>query len=222
MQIIIGILTASWNIFQQSAIYMLLGFFIAGILYVFVKAETISQYLGKGKVRSVFLSAAIGIPLPLCSCGVVPAAAGLKKQGASKGATLSFLISTPETGADSIPITYALMDPIMTVMRPVAAFITAIVAGITENYFGKSDDRPLPGQSLHATGSSGCAIQNAPFQMLNKGSFAGKIAAGLKYAFVELLGDIGPWFVLGVLLAGLISYFVPANFADSFLDNQFL
>jgi len=222
MQIILGILTASWEIFQQSAIYMLFGFFIAGMLYAFVKTEKISHYLGKGKVRSVFLAAAIGIPLPLCSCGVVPAAAGLKKQGANKGATLSFLISTPETGADSIPITYALMDPIMTIMRPVAAFITAIVAGITENYFGKSDDQPFPEKSRLSNTVSGCATQNMPFQTLNPGSVAVRMMAGLKYAFGELLGDIGPWFVFGVLLAGLISYIVPDNFADSFLGNQFL
>jgi hypothetical protein len=129
------ILAASWHVFLESAVYMLFGFFFAGLLYVFVKPETISRYLGKGKVRSVFLSALAGIPIPLCSCGVVPAAAGLKRQGASNGATLSFLISTPESGIDSIPITYALMDPVITLVRPVAALITAIVAGITENFF---------------------------------------------------------------------------------------
>ena len=137
---IIEILETSWNVFHESAIYMLFGFFIAGIFYVFIKPEKIVRYLGRGKVRPVFLSALAGIPIPLCSCGVVPAAAGLKRQGANNGATLSFLISTPESGVDSIPVTYALMDPVITLVRPVAALITAIIAGITENIFGKSKD----------------------------------------------------------------------------------
>ena len=142
MNIIIGILTAAWQVFLESSVYMLFGFFVAGILYVFFKPEKVGRYLGKGRVRPVLLSALAGIPIPLCSCGVVPAAAGLKRQGANKGATLSFLIATPETGMDSIPITYALMDPVITVMRPVAAFITAIVAGIIENIFGDPEEKP--------------------------------------------------------------------------------
>ena len=138
MKIIIEILAASWQVFLESAVYMLFGIFVAGILYVFLKPEKIGRYFGRGKVRSVLIAALAGIPLPLCSCGVVPAAAGLKRQGANNGAILSFLISTPETGIDSIPITYALMDPVITLMRPVAAFITAIIAGIFENFFGQS------------------------------------------------------------------------------------
>ncbi len=130
----IEIILASWQVFYESAVYMLLGFFIAGILYVFIKPETIGRYLGGGKVRSVFLASLAGIPIPLCSCGVLPAAAGLKRQGADNGATLSFLISTPETGIDSIPLTFALMDPIIALIRPVAAFITAVVTGLAENF----------------------------------------------------------------------------------------
>ena len=137
MTAIINILGFSWDMFLDSSIYMLFGLLCAGLIYAYSKTEMIGRYLGKGKVRSVFLSALIGIPIPLCSCGVVPAAAGLKKQGANNGATLAFLISTPETGVDSIPLTYALMDPLMAIIRPVVAFISAITAGLIENFIGK-------------------------------------------------------------------------------------
>jgi len=222
MQIILGILTEAWHIFQQSAIYMLFGFFMAGILYAFVKTEKIARYLGGETLRPVVLAALVGVPLPLCSCGVVPAAAALKKQGASKGATLSFLISTPETGVDSIPITYALLDPVMTAIRPLAAFITAAVAGIVENLYGRKED-PVRVDQMQPAARCCCQTLPGPADMLTqKVSFRDKMAVGIKYAFVELLSDIGPWFILGVFLAGLISYLIPERFADAYLANPFI
>jgi len=137
--IICEILKESWQIYLDVALYMLFGFFVAGILYVFFKPDKIKQYLGTGKIRPVFLSALFGVPIPLCSCGVVPVAAGLKKQGANSGAALSFMIATPESGVDSIAISWAMLDPIMTVMRPVSAFITAVATGIVQNYFGTDE-----------------------------------------------------------------------------------
>ena len=221
---IIEILSASWHVFHESAIYMLCGFFMAGILYVFIKPEKIGQYLGKGKVRPVFLSALAGIPIPLCSCGVVPAAAGLKRQGANNGATLSFLISTPESGVDSIPVTYALMDPIITLIRPVAAFITAIIAGITENAFGKSKDQSDSVSQNSCSVFNDCSCNGTTINQSKpiKTPFIAKIVSGLKYAFVDLLGDIGKWFILGILLAGLISYFLPDTLFESYLTNNFI
>jgi len=141
MSIIYEILKESWHIYLDVAIYMLFGFFVAGILYVFFKADKIKQYLGTGKIKPVILSALFGIPIPLCSCGVVPVATGLKKQGANSGAALSFMIATPESGVDSIVISWAMLDPIMTVIRPVAGFITAIATGIAQNFLG-NDIRP--------------------------------------------------------------------------------
>ena len=136
MMTIYEILIESWNIYLDVAIYMLFGFFVAGILYVFFKADKIKKYLGTGKIKPVILSALFGIPIPLCSCGVVPVAAGLKKQGANSGAALSFMIATPESGVDSISISYAMLDPIMTVIRPVAGFVTAVATGIVQNFWG--------------------------------------------------------------------------------------
>lgn len=130
LDILISIANESWGVLLESAPFMLLGFFIAGLLKGFVGPEFISKNLGSGKITDVIKASILGVPIPLCSCGVIPAAAQLRQQGASKGATTSFLISTPETGVDSIAVTYALLDPVMAVFRPFAAFLTAVIAGI--------------------------------------------------------------------------------------------
>lgn len=152
MNILTGIFSATWDIYLDVAVYMLFGFLIAGMLHVFFKTDKIRQYLGKGKVKPVFLSALLGIPIPLCSCGVVPVAAGLKKQGANNGAALSFMIATPESGVDSIAVSYAMLDPILTVIRPVAGFFTAVATGMAQNFYGRNTpDRP-PRVPLQPTG----------------------------------------------------------------------
>jgi uncharacterized membrane protein YraQ (UPF0718 family) len=220
MTAIIEILGSSWDMFLDSSIYMLFGLFCAGLIYAYTKTETIGNYLGKGRVRSVFLSALIGIPIPLCSCGVVPAAAGLKKQGANNGATLSFLISTPETGVDSIPLTYALMDPIMTIIRPVAAFISAVTAGLAENFIGKPEIADKA--AVNSTEDLSCCKTSSFSKQNLEVRKSSKIYGGLKYAFIDLLGDIGKWFVIGLLISGLISYLIPDNMIETYLGNNFL
>jgi uncharacterized membrane protein YraQ (UPF0718 family) len=216
---IINILGFSWDMFLDSSIYMLFGLLCAGLIYAYSKTEMIGRYLGKGRVRPVLLSALIGIPIPLCSCGVVPAAAGLKKQGANNGAILSFLISTPETGVDSIPLTYALMGPLMAIMRPVVAFISAITAGLTENFVGKQE---APNELLPVSPKGACS-SNPSFSKQNSGVIKStRLYGGLKYAFIDLLGDIGKWFVIGLLISGLISYLMPDNLIETYLGNDFL
>jgi uncharacterized membrane protein YraQ (UPF0718 family) len=131
--VITGILFECWNILKEAAPYVLFGFFAAGILKALIPEDLVAKHLGQKGTRSVLKASLFGIPLPLCSCGVIPVAIGLRKQGASKGATAAFLVSVPETGVDSIAITWALLDPLMTVVRPIAAFITAVVTGICFN-----------------------------------------------------------------------------------------
>jgi uncharacterized protein len=219
-----NIFFACWHIFRESAFYMLLGFLMAGILYVFIKPAIISTYLCRGRIRSVLLAALFGLPLPLCSCGVIPVAAGLRRQGANKGATLSFLISTPESGVDSIAVTYALMDPVMTIFRPIAALFTAVVAGVAENLFGEDTVSPVQTTQTAgcscAPGSMGGGILTAPPSPAEGASFGGKALRGLKYAYIELMGDIGQWFVLGVIMAGIISYAMPNHFLESFSERR--
>ncbi len=144
MLIINDILIASWNVLQSSAPYMLFGFLIAGMLKAFLPDDFVTSHLGNGTISGVIKAALLGIPIPLCSCGVVPTAAGLRRQGASRGATASFLISTPETGVDSLSITYALLDPLMTLLRPLSAFITASCAGICINEFTDKEKTDTP------------------------------------------------------------------------------
>lgn len=130
---VFGVAYECMHILNESAPYILFGLFIAGLLKAFMPENFVERHLGKQNIVSVIKASLLGIPLPLCSCGVVPAAMGLRKNGASRGATVSFLISTPETGVDSIAVTYALLDPLMTVIRPVSAFITSTIAGIFVN-----------------------------------------------------------------------------------------
>jgi len=224
IEIIISIVNASWQFFCESAIYMLFGFLMAGILYVFIKPETIGRYLGKGRVRPVLLAALAGIPIPLCSCGVLPAAVGLKRQGANNGATMSFLISTPESGVDSIPLTFVLMDPIIAVIRPVAALITAIVTGLSENAFSASDSSSKEIPQAFCSSSDGCGCKTTQGTQLDTEvkPFKEKIISGLKYAFVDLLGDIGKWFLLGIALAGIITYLIPDTLFETYMTNNFL
>ncbi|MBE0618085.1 MAG: permease, partial [Proteobacteria bacterium] len=203
-------LGTSWHLLADSAPYLLFGFFAAGLLHGLVSTDAVGRHLGKGKLGSVVKAALFGIPLPLCSCGVLPAALGLRKKGASKGATVSFLVSTPETGVDSIALTYALMDPVMTLARPLAAFATAVLAGVAENLLGKEAPTAEPPRLP-------CGCREAP---LPAGTSPGRrVREGLRYAFADLLGDLAPWLAVGLLLAGLISALVPTGFVETYLGE---
>src|SRR5689334_10085584 len=134
----------TWGILKEASVFLLFGFVLAGVLAVLVPPRLLSKLFGTGRIKSVLWGSAIGAPLPLCSCGVLPTALALRRQGATPGATVSFLVATPETGVDSISLSYALMDPIMTVSRPVAAVATAVTAGIATNFLaGKHDGAPV-------------------------------------------------------------------------------
>lgn len=151
MEWLIDVVRASWEVLVEAGPYVLFGFFVAGLLKAFVSDSYMARHLGGNSLSAVLKAAVMGVPLPLCSCGVLPTALGLRKQGASKGATTAFMISTPETGVDSMAVTYALIDPIMTVVRPVAASITAVVAGVLVNAFPerRKESLPMNGLSTH-------------------------------------------------------------------------
>lgn len=155
MEILSSILAASWQIMLDASPFMLFGFLIAGLMRSFVPSSLVARHLGNGGTGSVLKAAVLGAPLPLCSCSVLPAAAGLRQQGASKGATTSFLVATPETGVDSISASYALLDPFMTVMRPIAAVFTAVLAGLGVNLL--DNDKPGKGEA-----SNGATLQATP------------------------------------------------------------
>lgn len=198
-------------IVAESAPYLLFGFAAAGLLRVLVPEEKIYRLLGDNSFRSVLLASLLGVPLPLCSCAVIPAAAGLRQSGAGKPATTSFLISTPETGVDSISITYALMDPLMTVARPVAAFVTALLTGVAVSLLPDEDVSPEPAESETAPkccSDAGC--DEVP--IAGEPSLGTALRAGLRYAFGPLLGDLAPLLVIGFVLAAVVTVVVPDGF----------
>ncbi len=305
-----GILLASWEIFVEAAPYLIFGFGVAGLLNVIVPDQKIVDYLGTsaGKVRSVINASLAGLPLPLCSCGVIPAAMSIRKRGATRGATLSFLISTPQTGVDSIAITYALLDPLMTIFRPIATLTTALLAGLADNLLigedpekkgskkqenpgkkaeilaistlvgvsaaekrcnspscnspscsspevsgtGKTEypalntasskTMPLelkPGSGKGVlpltppsatqvpedkTSSCGCGHceqekkESLPEGRIKK-SVKEQFLEGLKYAYIELPGEIAKWMLIGILLAGIISYAIPETLIQEYLGG---
>jgi uncharacterized membrane protein YraQ (UPF0718 family) len=220
-----AVLLASWNVLLESAPFVLLGFFVAGLLKAFLPDDFVARHLGGGSTASIFKAAVLGVPIPLCSCGVLPAAAGLKKQGAGKGAVTSFLISTPETGVDSIAVSWALLDPLMTIIRPVVAFFTAVAAGIAVSFSEKhsGSERPETATASAAEPQEGCSSgcccsHKEPEQE----GVARKFMKGMRFAFGDLLKDIGGWLFFGVLLAGVISVFLSPEIVSRYFSNEYL
>ena len=213
-------LTECWEIFWDSAIYVLFGIGVAGLIRAFISPSSVANHLGKGRVGPVFKAALWGIPLPLCSCGVLPAAAGLRKQGATTGATTSFLISTPESGVDSIAVSYAMLDPFLTIARPLAGFITAISAGLADTFINRRgpEQEIVPDLSCPVDGC--CDGKGCPDEVhRNHHTRAEKLRAGMKYALGELWGDLAGWFFIGMLLAGLITALLPPDVFSSYLGG---
>jgi len=152
MEVVIGVLLECWDILVESAPYVLFGFFAAGILKAYLPEKAVARHLGQNNASSVLKASLFGIPLPLCSCGVIPAAIELRKQGASKGASAAFLVSVPETGVDSVAITWALLDPVMTIVRPIASFFTATLTGLCINRLPQN----LPSENREDAQEPGC------------------------------------------------------------------
>ena len=226
MEMIIGILAESWHVLVEAGPYVLFGFFVAGMLKGFVPDSYMARHLGGNSLGAVLKAAVIGVPLPLCSCGVLPAALGLRRQGASKGATTAFMISTPETGVDSMAVTYALIDPIMTVIRPVAASITAVFAGVLVNAFPEKEPGTQPLMSLAEArplcSSSGCGCSSDACLPDGTTSLGARFRFGMEYAFGEMIQDIGRWLLIGVVIAGIISAAMPADALDQYVGTGFL
>lgn len=184
--------------------YLLLGFLIAGILHVYVPGKFYTRFLSRENRWSVLWAALLGIPLPLCSCGVIPTAIGLRNERASGGAVASFLIATPQTGIDSILATFSMMGLGFALMRPAAALITGVCGGLLVNRFV-----PEPKED-----TASCRVE---------GSQEGNsLARVFKYAFVDMMQDIGGRLLVGLLLAALIQVAVPDSFFLSFGNNVLL
>ena len=206
-----------WHLVNEMSPYLLLGFLLAGVMHVFVPNDFYHKYLSKNNFKSVVYAALFGVPLPLCSCGVIPTAMGLRREGGSKGATVSFLIATPQTGVDSIIATYSLMGLPFAIIRPIVAMVTAILGGWLVNI---SDDE-LVVMAKQNVEVDTCACGHHHDDKHHH-SFFRKIAEVFEYAFLEMMEDIGKWLVVGLLIAGLITAVVPDSWFAVFQGNSLL
>ncbi|RMF91094.1 MAG: permease [Methanobacteriota archaeon] len=206
------IMKETWLLLKDASPYLLFGFLIAGIIHVYMPEEKIQRFLGKDSLSSVVRASIIGAPLPLCSCGVAPTATKLYRDGASSASTLSFLIATPETGVDSISITYALLDPVMTVFRPVAAVATAVFAGVLEMATGDSKIERNNHRIRHIEGCDRCEYKE-------EDSKRPALERILSYAFFEFLGDVSRWLILGFIAAGVVAALFPQTIFETYLGG---
>ena len=261
------------HLINQMSPYLLLGFLLAGIMHAFIPKRYFTRYLSKPDLRSVVNAALLGIPLPLCSCGVLPTAMSLRKEGASKGAATSFLIATPQTGVDSIIATFSLMGLPFAVIRPIVALVTALFGGTLVNVIDK--EKPEKAEEAehccchheeeeaehccchheeeeaehccchHEEEEAGhccchheeeeaehCCCHHEEEEAghccchyeadAKQTTFLGKCLVALRYAFVDMIADIGKWLVLGLVIAALITVLVPDTFFAVFADNTWL
>ncbi len=187
-----------WDVLAEMAPYLLFGFSVAGVLSVIVSPQLVERHLGGRGLGSIFKAAAFGVPLPLCSCGVIPVSASLRRHGAGRGATTAFLISTPQDGVDSILVTYSLMGPIFMVFRVVTALVSGIIGGIFVSLFDSNGGRadPLPS----------CEDECC------KNPSGNKLLRAVRYGFVTLPADLARALLVGLVVAALISTFVPDDY----------
>lgn len=195
----------------EAAPWLVLGLLIAGLIKAWVPMTWMQRHLGGKGVVPIFKAALIGAPLPLCSCSVIPVTLELRRSGASRAASTSFLVSTPETGVDSISVSYALLGPFMAVIRPLAALASAVVAGLlTLLWAGEDEDKPAPAPA----GSSCCTktcCGSAP-KPVEKPGFWKKTLDGIRYGFTDVWDDMVLWLLIGIVFAAAVDAFVPADF----------
>ncbi|MGM0516529.1 MAG: SO_0444 family Cu/Zn efflux transporter [Pseudomonadota bacterium] len=210
----------------EAAPWLLLGLVIAAVIKAFSDRLAIARYLSGESTPAIVRAALIGAPLPLCSCGVVPAVLGLREAGAGRGPSLSFLVATPETGPDSISVSYGLLGPVYAIVRPIAAVLGAIVTGLVAGRVGT----PVPegtsetsascsgdsccGETTEAEESGGdCCGSEKPAQQQD--SALARLGRGMDYAFGQVLLDIMPWMVFGLAVAATAVVLIPDGFFDS-------
>ncbi|MBD5234057.1 MAG: heavy metal-associated domain-containing protein [Bacteroidales bacterium] len=194
------------NILNEMSPYILLGFFIAGLLHVFVRPSAMSRHLSGGGWKPVVKAALFGIPLPLCSCGVLPTAVALRRRGASKAAATSFLIATPQTGVDSIAATWSLLGLPFAIIRPIAALAGAVGGGLAVGKFDTDEKVEISDEADEAMPES----------------FLGRLGAAVRYGFIDMVASVGKWLVIGLVVAALITVFVPDSLFTGLSNHPLL
>ncbi len=209
MEYLISFLKEVVFIFADMAPYILLGLFFVGLMNLWITKNIVEKHIGKNNIESIIKAAIFGIPLPLCSCGVIPTAVYMSQSKASKPAVVSFLTATPQTGIDSILATYGMMGPIFAIYRPFAALVMGIFGGMMTKKFYKEEKKAFI--SLE--------VLNEKQEESNK-TFTDKF---FKYPYIDFLDDIAPQFIFGIVIAGLISFLIPDDyFANSGFNSGIL
>lgn len=198
------------DLFTESAPFLLGGLLLAGMIRLLIPDRWINKALGENS--SVVTAAIIGTPLPLCSCSVIPAAMGIRRAGASKASTASFMVATPETGVDSIGVTLALMGPVMAIARPIAAITSAIMAGIlVRRWDVEAPSKQEPVKSCCKSKQNQAEPQD----------FIGKTRAIIQYGYGKLLADFMGWLLVGLFFAALIQTYIPPSLLSEYGDSVF-
>jgi len=213
------------QILNEMSPYLLLGFLFAGILKVAIPQKFIDKYMGQQNSRSVLNASLLGIPMPLCSCGVIPTGISFFKSGASKGSSVSFLISTPQTGVDSILVTYSLLGLPFAIIRPIIALVTGYMGGMLANRYDKKDNGIEKNSTIENTCCSKTCETESDCECgdsCEPETKHSKIYTMFKYAFVDFLQDISKWLVIGLLLAALISVALPDDFFSNYVGNDLI
>ena len=203
---------ALWMVSCMMAPWLLFGFFAAGVLSVFFSPNYIYKHMGKPGLKSIFKAALFGVPLPICSCGVIPITVSLKKQGAGRGAAGSFLISTPQTGLDSFFATYAMLGWAFAIFRPIIAFITGIIGGLLMENLGAPKTE---GKTENADDTPEAEVKVRPRGLKT-------IPAVLHYGFIKLLGNISSALLIGLVLAAFIHLVIPPDFGAKYIKSDWL
>jgi len=244
-----NLLTAIYGIYLEIAPYLFIGLTFAGLMHVLLKGDFILRQLGKANIWSIIKAAVFGVPLPLCSCGVVPTAMHLKRKGASNGATISFLTSTPQTGIDSIIPTFGMLGWFMGIYRPLTALLMGIIAGVITNKIkpeDKLENIESAAQSCCLTcecDDPNCTHPSHPWNRPKQRENAESCSCGtghdndhdhisdrqtnvfkkfIAYAYGDFIDDISTQLVVGIILAGLITWLIPDGFFEKYGGQGFL
>lgn len=246
MGVILDFILASWAVLGAMSPYLLLGFVVAGLLSVAFSPQWIERHLGRESFASVIKAALMGVPLPLCSCGVLPVSASMRRHGAGKAAATSFLISTPQTGIDSIAATYAVLGPLMAIYRPIAALMSGVLGGLMVYRLAGNDGSTAESNLGGGNGAAPVASEEKPeAKPSGEAARVGDCREGeaceprgccsaatgepeakrprwmraLSYGLLELPRDIGAALLFGVLIAGAVSAFVEPSALASVLGG---
>ena len=209
MNKIVSFLNELISILNEMSPYLMLGFLFAGILYVYFPKHKVNKYLGGNNLKSVINAAVLGVPLPLCSCGVIPTGISFYRNGASKGSSVSFLISTPQTGIDSILVTYSMLGLPFAIIRPIVAFFTGIFGGILTNWA----EKPLMNKTDIKSNIVVDEYENKKYH---------PVIRIFKYAYIDFLSDIAKWLAIGIIIAAAITIIIPDNFFVTEIKNEYL